>query len=59
MPIKTALWKIDLVPLELLESTLAAEELLKDMIVAEPRMLSDEWLLVGRSSGDCYTHNHR
>jgi hypothetical protein len=48
MPIKTALWKIDQRPLELLESTLATERLLEDMIVAEPRMLSDEWMLIGR-----------
>jgi hypothetical protein len=48
MPIRTTLWKIDHRPLELLESSLAAEELLEDMIVAEPRMLSDEWMLIGR-----------
>ncbi|WP_230456326.1 endonuclease NucS domain-containing protein [Acidithiobacillus ferrooxidans] len=27
---------------------MADEELLEDMIVAEPRMLSDEWMLIGR-----------
>ncbi|WP_215859643.1 hypothetical protein [Acidithiobacillus ferriphilus] len=48
MPIKTALWKIDQRPTELRESVLETEKLLEDMIVAEPRMLSDEWMLIGR-----------
>jgi RecB family endonuclease NucS len=45
---KTALWKIDQKPMELCESTLATERLREDMIVAEPRVLSDEWMLIGR-----------
>lgn len=48
MPIKTALWKIDQHPTELRESVLETEKLLEDMIVAEPRMLSEEWMLIGR-----------
>ena len=35
-------------PEPLLESSLAKERLLEDMIVAAPRLLSDEWMLVGR-----------
>jgi hypothetical protein len=48
MPIRTALWKIGSQPLQLVESLLAKEQLLEDMVVAAPRMLSDEWMLIGR-----------
>ncbi len=48
MPIRTALWKINSQPQQLEESSLAKEQLLEDMIVAAPRMLSDEWMLIGR-----------
>ncbi|MDD5319583.1 MAG: endonuclease NucS [Methylococcales bacterium] len=48
MPIRTALWKINPQPQQLAESSLAKEQLLEDMIVAAPRMLSDEWMLIGR-----------
>ena len=48
MPIRTTLWKINPQPQELQESSLANEQLLEAMIVAAPRMLSDEWMLIGR-----------
>src|SRR5262249_39783092 len=48
MPIRTALWKVGPQPLPLAESSLAKEQLLEDMIVAAPRLLSDEWMLIGR-----------
>ena len=48
MPIRTALWNVGLQPYPLVESTLAKEQLLEDMIVAAPRLLSDEWMLIGR-----------
>lgn len=48
MPIRTALWKVGTQPQPLAESSLAKEQLLEDMIVAAPRMLSDEWMLIGR-----------
>ena len=48
MPIRTALWKISPQPQQLAESSLANEQLLEDMIIAAPRMLSDEWMLIGR-----------
>lgn len=35
-------------PEPLAESSLAKEQLLEDMIVADPRVLSDEWMLIGR-----------
>jgi hypothetical protein len=48
MPIRTALWKVGPQPLPLAESSLAKEQLLEDMIVAAPRLLSDEWMIIGR-----------
>ncbi|WP_337175652.1 endonuclease NucS domain-containing protein [Paludisphaera sp.] len=48
MPIRHAIWKIGPQPEALAESSLAKEQLLEDMIVAAPRMLSDEWMLIGR-----------
>ena len=47
MPIRTALWKVGLQPQLLAESSLTKEQLLEDMIVAAPRILSDEWMLIG------------
>src|SRR5271170_5970924 len=48
MPIRHAIWRVGSPPFALAESSLAREQLLEDMIVAEPRMLSDEWMLIGR-----------
>jgi hypothetical protein len=48
MPIRHAIWKISAQPQPLLESSLASERLLEEMIVASPRLLSDEWMLIGR-----------
>ena len=48
MPIHTSLWKVSAHPEELKTSMLATERLLEDMIVAAPRMLSEEWMLIGR-----------
>ncbi len=48
MPIRTALWKVGSPPQMLTESTLASEQLLENMIISAPRMLSDEWMLIGR-----------
>ena len=48
MPIQHSLWTVGKVPLQVKVSTLADEKLLEDMIVAEPRILSDEWMLIGR-----------
>lgn len=48
MPIRTALWKVAAQPQPLIESVLASEKLLEDMIVAAPKLLSDEWMLIGR-----------
>jgi hypothetical protein len=51
MPIHTAIWKVGPQPQPLAESTLATEQFVEDMIVAEPRLLSDEWMLIGRHEG--------
>jgi len=48
MPIKTALWKVGSEPQLLAESSLSKEQLLEDMIIVAPSMLSDEWMLIGR-----------
>jgi len=47
MPIRHAVWRILPQPELLPESTLASEQLLQDMIVADPRLLSDEWMVIG------------
>jgi RecB family endonuclease NucS len=48
MPIRHAIWKIAEQPVPLVESALVTERLLEDMILAEPKILSDEWMLIGR-----------
>jgi hypothetical protein len=54
MPIRTALWKVDSQPQPLAESLLTSEKLLEDMIVAQPRLLSDEWMIIGRQEDTGY-----
>src|SRR5713101_9379167 len=48
MPIRHAIWKVAAQPQPLAESSLANESVLEAMIVAAPRLLSDEWMLIGR-----------
>jgi hypothetical protein len=48
MPIRTALWKVGPKPQLLAQTGLAKEQLLEDMIVAAPQLLSDEWMIIGR-----------
>lgn len=48
MPIRTDLWKVAAKPQPLAETQLASEKALEDMIVAAPKLLSDEWMLIGR-----------
>jgi hypothetical protein len=48
MPIQHAIWKIGDAPAPLMTSRLASEQQLEDMIVRDPRILSSEWLLIGR-----------
>ncbi|WP_292039550.1 MULTISPECIES: endonuclease NucS domain-containing protein [unclassified Brevundimonas] len=48
MPIRNAIWTVGTNPQQLTEGRLPNERTLEDMIVASPRMLSDEWMLIGR-----------
>ncbi|MEN9880653.1 MAG: hypothetical protein RIQ55_1299 [Pseudomonadota bacterium] len=54
MPIQTSLWKVGAAPQELRQSILESEKLLEEMIVASPRMLSDEWMIIGRQESTGY-----
>ena len=48
MPIKHSLWKVGAQPVSLATTTLVNEQLLEDLIVAAPQILSNEWMLIGR-----------
>jgi len=50
MPIRHAIWQVAAQPKPLAEGSLVTEKLLEDMIVAAPRLLSDEWMLIGRQA---------
>lgn len=48
MPISHAVWTVSKSPAEVSQGVLPSEQMLEDMIVAQPRILSSEWMLVGR-----------
>lgn len=48
MPIQQAIWKIGAKPKPLQKSSLKDEKTLENMIVADPSILGDDWLLIGR-----------
>lgn len=48
MPIQHAIWKVGDKPEPLTSSQLASEQKLEEMIVRDPRILSSEWMLIGR-----------
>lgn len=48
MPIRTAIWRVSTQPHQLVESPLVSEQMLEDMIISAPRILSDDWMLIGR-----------
>jgi hypothetical protein len=48
MPIRNAIWTVEPTPRPLTEARLPTERILEDMIVAAPRIVSDEWMLIGR-----------
>jgi hypothetical protein len=54
MPIRTTIWRVGAQPEPLAESSLPSEQLLEEMIVAAPRLLSDEWMLIGRQEDTPY-----
>jgi hypothetical protein len=48
MPIQHAIWRVGDDPAPLTGSKLASEQQLEAMIVRDPRILSSEWMLIGR-----------
>ena len=50
MPIKHAIWTVGDKPSSLPVTKLSSEQLLEEMIARDPRILSDEWMLIGRPS---------
>jgi Endonuclease NucS len=48
MPIHHAIWRIGEQPAPLVMSRMANEQHLEDMIVRDPRILSNEWMVIGR-----------
>lgn len=48
MPIRNKIWTVSNPPQALPEAQLESERMFEDMIVAAPRILSDEWMLIGR-----------
>jgi hypothetical protein len=54
MPIRTEIWTVGARPEALRGAALAKEQLLEEMIVTEPRILSDEWMLIGQQEDTGY-----
>jgi uncharacterized protein YeaO (DUF488 family) len=48
MPIKHAIWTVGNEPTPLPVTRLASEQMLEDMIERDPRILSEQWMLIGR-----------
>jgi hypothetical protein len=48
MPIQHAIWTVSDNPKQLTAGRLPNEQLLEDMIIRDPRILSTEWMLIGR-----------
>ena len=48
MPIQHAIWRVGDKPVPLSASRLPSEQILEDMIVSDSRILSSEWMLIGR-----------
>lgn len=48
MPIKHAIWTIGEPPKEIPQGTMPSEQMLEQMIVVDPRILSSEWMLIGQ-----------
>lgn len=54
MPIHHAIWQVGATPTQLAASRLTSEAMLEDMIVRDPRILSPEWMLIGRQEITTY-----
>ena len=48
MPINHSVWRVSKSPQRLVETTLPSEQLLEEMIIAAPEILSDQWKIIGR-----------
>ncbi|WP_312272161.1 endonuclease NucS domain-containing protein [Pseudomonas sp.] len=48
MPIRTQIWTVGVQPELLKGAQLVSEQLLEDMVVQAPGLLSDDWMLIGR-----------
>ncbi len=48
MPIQHSIWTVGTEPKPLETARLTNEQTLEDMIVRDPRILSSEWMLIGR-----------
>lgn len=48
MPIRTQIWTVGPQPALLKSAQLVSEQMLEDMIVTAPSLLSDDWMLIGR-----------
>lgn len=48
MPVRHAIWKIGSRPVPLKESAMSDEAQLERLIIADPRILSERWLLIGQ-----------
>jgi hypothetical protein len=48
VPIRTQLWAVGMPPQLLKAAVLPSEQLLEEMIVSNPALLSEDWMLVGR-----------
>jgi hypothetical protein len=54
LAIRTAIWIVGDKPIPLAESAITSEQLLEQMIVASPSLISDEWMLIGRQENTGY-----
>lgn len=54
MPIRHALWKVGQPPTPLELTRLLNEQLLEEMIVCDPQILSSDWMIIGRQESTPY-----
>tara|TARA_B100001939_G_scaffold255972_1_gene222856 strand:+ start:304 stop:525 length:222 start_codon:yes stop_codon:yes gene_type:complete len=54
VPVRNKIWKVGSRPQLLKEARLPSEQTLEQMIVAEPGILSDEWMLIGQQVATGY-----
>ncbi|MEX2310507.1 MAG: hypothetical protein WD738_23270 [Pirellulales bacterium] len=54
MPVRHALWKVEQPPTPLEVTRLLNEQSLEEMIVCDPRILSSEWMIIGRQESTPY-----